>query len=106
MIDEIEPTLTITPPPAGAICRAAAVLASQTPYTLTSNTCRNSSSGTSRAGRWKQIPALLTRMHPAELPGRLGDHPLDVRARRDVRRGRDRPAPGQREPAEHAAQGR
>jgi hypothetical protein len=51
MIDEIEPMLMITPPPAPAISRAAAVLAAHTPYTLVSNTAFHSLSGTSSAGR-------------------------------------------------------
>ena len=44
------------------MCRPIARDIRHSPVTLTSKTSSNSASGTSRAGPWKQMPALLTRM--------------------------------------------
>src|SRR5215207_5769392 len=57
---EIEPMFTIAPLRRSIICLPTAREQRHTPSTLTSHTARHSSSGTSSAGRWKQVPALLT----------------------------------------------
>src|SRR3954447_9585467 len=62
MMAEMEPTLTIEPPPALIIDEATAFDIRHSPATLTSKTSANSSSGTSSDGRWKHTPALFTKM--------------------------------------------
>ena len=52
--------LTITPLRWATICRPNAWAQFQTPFTFTSITNRHSSAVTSSAGRWMQVPALLT----------------------------------------------
>src|SRR5829696_2028414 len=51
---------TIEPVPRSIICLPTTRLQRHRPSTLTSQTARHSSSGTSSAGRWKQVPELLT----------------------------------------------
>ena len=51
---------TIEPVPRSTICLPTTRLQRHRPSTLTSHTARHSSSGTSSAGRWKQVPELLT----------------------------------------------
>src|SRR3954447_18930734 len=58
---DIEPTLTITPAPRATIPAPKIWQQFQTPVRLTSMTSRHWASVTSSAGRWMQVPALLTR---------------------------------------------
>ena len=57
---DIDPTLTITPPPASTMCRPNTWQPFHTPVRLTVITSSHSSGVTSRAGRWMHVPALLT----------------------------------------------
>ena len=61
MNDEIEPRLTIAPPPALRIAGTTCLATSDGPITLTSSVCRHSSTVASMPRRTK-IAALLTRM--------------------------------------------
>src|ERR1700734_318920 len=62
IIPEIEPTLTIDPPPEAAISRPAATLHFHSAVTFRSNTWAHSSSVPGQDSLWRQVPALLTRM--------------------------------------------